>query len=254
MKKNKINHPRVSILGVQVNALAMPSTLQIFANYISNRQSAYVCVVPAHSVMECVQNPSLYPAFNNSNLTTPDGMAIVWLMRLKGHKSVQRVYGPDLLISACEFGISRDWRHYFLGGTDQTLAMLTAKLQTTYPDLKIVGHYAPPFRPLSPEENEQIIASIRNSQADIVWIGLGSPRQEIWMHENFSKTDSSVMIGIGAAFDFLSGSKPQSPRWLQKLGMEWFFRLVSEPKRLWPRYRQYPRFVWLVIRELLRKE
>jgi N-acetylglucosaminyldiphosphoundecaprenol N-acetyl-beta-D-mannosaminyltransferase len=249
-----MNIPRISILGVHVNALDMPSTLRSLANNILNKTPAYVCVVPAHSVMECAQDPSLYPACNTSRLTTPDGMAIVWIMRLKGHKDVQRVYGPDLLRSACEFGISHNWRHYFLGGTDQTLATLTAKLQKTYPDLKIVGWYTPPFRPLSPEENEQILASIRDSQADIVWVGLGSPRQEIWMHENFGKAGASVMVGIGAAFDFLSGSKPQAPRWLQKLGMEWFFRLVSEPKRLWPRYRQYPRFVWLVIRELLRKE
>jgi N-acetylglucosaminyldiphosphoundecaprenol N-acetyl-beta-D-mannosaminyltransferase len=247
-------HQTASILNTKVSAINMKIALIKLNQWIIKKESAYICVAAAHSVMECVQNPSLYPAFNNSNLTTPDGMAIVWLMRLKGHKSVQRVYGPDLLISACEFGISRGWRHYFLGGTDQTLAMLTAKLQTTYPDLKIVGHYAPPFRPLSSEENEQILASIRNSQADIVWVGLGSPRQEIWMYENLGRVNASVMVGIGAAFDFLSGSKRQAPRWLQKLGMEWFFRLVSEPKRLWPRYRQYPRFVWLVIRELLRKE
>jgi len=201
--------------------------------------------------MECVNDPSLLPVFNEAGLVTPDGMAVVWLLRLKGHREVRRVYGPDLLLAVCAHGLERGWRHHFLGSSPEILALMTKNLRARFPGLQIAGQTCPPFRQLSMQEDEDIIAEVNASQADILWVGLGSPRQEVWMHKKLRKINAPVMIGVGAAFDFLSGNKPQAPHWVQRIGMEWLFRLLNEPKRLWPRYRQYPRFVILVLLQRL---
>jgi N-acetylglucosaminyldiphosphoundecaprenol N-acetyl-beta-D-mannosaminyltransferase len=161
------------------------------------------------------------------------------------------VYGPDLLLEACRFGLSLGWRHFFYGGEAGVAAALAAKLAGQYPGLRIAGIYSPPFRPLTEVEDQEVLRLINDSGADIVWVGLGSPKQEYWMAEHLGKLHAPVMIGVGAAFDFLSGQKPQAPRWIQRSGLEWLFRLATEPRRLWPRYRQYPKFVLLALGQLL---
>jgi N-acetylglucosaminyldiphosphoundecaprenol N-acetyl-beta-D-mannosaminyltransferase len=243
--------PHPSFYHVNLSAVNMGMTLSQMETWIEKQQSNYICLAPAHSLMECFNNLSLLPVFNNAGMVAPDGMAVVWLLQLKGYKDVRRVYGPDLLIAACEHGLKRGWGHYFLGGAPETLSALTAQLNARFHGLRIAGQYSPPFHTLSEQENQEIIIKVNTSGADILWVGLGSPRQEIWMHENLGKVNSPVMVGVGAAFDFLSGNKPQAPQWMQHIGMEWLFRLITEPKRLWPRYRQYPRFIWLALRELL---
>jgi N-acetylglucosaminyldiphosphoundecaprenol N-acetyl-beta-D-mannosaminyltransferase len=246
-----MNITRIPILGLSVSVVDMKLVLTKFVSWIETQQSNYVCVAPAHSLMECIKTPTLLPVFNDAGLITPDGIAVVWLMRLKGYKQVQRVYGPDLLLAACVHGLELGWRHYFLGGAPETNAKLIARLNAQYPGIKIAGAYSPPFRPLSQEEHSEMILKVNQSQADLVWVGLGSPRQEIWMHANRDKILAPVLVGVGAAFDFLSGAKPQAPRWIQRIGMEWLFRLLCEPKRLWPRYRQYPLFVCLALQDLI---
>lgn len=244
---------RQSILGVQVSVINMQIALMQIETWLKDRSPNYVCVTPAHSLMECQRDSALREIFNRAGMVTPDGMAVVWLLHLKGHKQVGRVYGPDLLQEACAHGLERGWRHFFLGGEPESLDALVTRLQRQYPGLNVAGKYAPPFRPLSLEEAEGIVSAVNASQADILWIGLGSPRQEIWMWEHLGKLQTPIMVGVGAAFDFLSGKKRQAPKWIQRTGLEWFFRLFTEPRRLWPRYRQYPLFVWLAIRELLRE-
>jgi len=242
---------QVPILGVKVSAINMGLALSQIGTWVAERRASYVCVAPAHSIMECVNDPSLLPVFNEAGLVTPDGMAVVWLLRLKGHREVRRVYGPDLLLAVCAHGLERGWRHHFLGSSPEILALMTKNLRARFPGLQIAGQTCPPFRQLSMQEDEDIIAEVNASQADILWVGLGSPRQEVWMHKKLRKINAPVMIGVGAAFDFLSGNKPQAPHWVQRIGMEWLFRLLNEPKRLWPRYRQYPRFVILVLLQRL---
>lgn len=248
-----MNIPRVSILGVKVSVLNMELALTQMQTWINDRVPAYVCVAPAHSIMECVNEPDLLPIFNSAGMITPDGMAVVWLMRLKGYSQVDRVYGPDLLLSTSQYGLDKGWRHFFYGGGPGVASDLVNHLQTKFPDLQIAGTYTPPFRQLTPEEDQQMIALINASNADLVWVGLSSPKQEIWMHDHVGQLNPPVLLGVGAAFDFLSGRKPQAPLWVQRSGFEWFFRLVSEPRRLWPRYKQYPRFIILVSRELIRE-
>jgi N-acetylglucosaminyldiphosphoundecaprenol N-acetyl-beta-D-mannosaminyltransferase len=204
--------------------------------------------------MEVHENKDLLPIFNQSGLTTPDGMAIVWILKLKGFKEVKRVYGPDLLLAACEFGIEKGWKHFFYGGAPGVVEDLVKELSLRFPGLIVSGMITPPFRPLTVEEDKEISKQINQSDADIVWVGISTPKQEMWMNAHVGKISPPVLIGIGAAFDFVAGRKQQAPRWIQHSGFEWLYRLTTEPKRLWPRYSKYPKFVTLVIRELLSKQ
>ncbi len=238
---------RENILGVEVSAINLSQALAVIDGWIENRQSNYVCVTPAHGIMECQRDPTLRGIFNRSGLTTPDGMSVVWLLKLRGHRHVDRVYGPDLLEAVCELSLSRGWRHYFYGGAPEVVEMLVSRLQARFPGLGVVGSYSPPFRPLTDEEDQAIIQEINAVDPDIVWVGISTPKQERWMAAHLDQLSAPVLIGVGAAFDFLSGKKSQAPRWIQRSGLEWFYRLVSEPRRLWRRYAEYPYFVWLVI-------
>jgi len=241
-----------SILGVDVHALTLEATISIFDEWICKRKSRYVCCVPAHSIMECVDHSDLRSVFNNSGLSTPDGMAIVWLLRAKGFSEVERVYGPDLLLTTCRAGLVSGWRHYFYGSSPETCEKLALKLKADYPGLIIAGIESPPYRDLSEVEKMAFIDRVKQSKPDILWVALGSPKQERWMSEWVNTLDVPVMVGVGAAFDFLSGCKPQAPRWIQKTGMEWFFRFVNEPGRLWKRYLlNYPRFIIYVFLDAL---
>lgn len=242
---------RANLLGVGISAINMDQALETIQAWITRREPHYVCVTPAHSIMDCYNNPELRLIFNQSGLTTPDGMSIVWTLRLMGHKHVGRVYGPDLMHALCQHSLGHGYRHYFYGGAPGVVEDLTQRLETDYPGLQIVGHYTPPFGPVSEEEDQQIIKDIRAAQPDILWVGISSPRQEIWMAEHILLLNVPVLIGVGAAFDFLSGHKQQAPRWIQRSGFEWLYRFVREPRRMWPRYSQYPSFLLLLLAQAL---
>ena len=243
--------PRVNVLGVGVSAVNMARTLEVIDSWLRDRRRNYICLTPAHSVMACYRDPDLRRIFNASGLTTPDGMSIVWILRRRDHREVGRVYGPDLMLACCERFLGPQYRHFLYGGQAMQLDALRARLQDRFPGLVVSGTYAPPFGALTPEEDAQIVRMINRSGADIVWVGLGSPKQERWMAEHLGRIDAPVMIGVGAAFDFLVGLKPQAPRWIQRSGLEWLFRLATEPRRLWPRYRSYPLFALLVLAQEL---
>lgn len=240
-----------SILGVGVSQVNMQSAIRQIEQWVRSRQPVYVTVTPAHAIMDCYRKPELRAIFNASGMTTPDGMGVVWILRLMGCRTVQRVYGPDLMLAACERSLQTGWRHYFYGGSPEVLDKLRARLSERYPGLVIAGAYAPPFRELNDQEDREVIERINAANADIVWVGIGSPRQEIWMNKHLGRLNAPVQIGVGAAFDFHSGRKKQAPRWIQRSGFEWLFRLLTEPGRLWKRYIQYPIFILLVIGQLL---
>jgi len=239
--------PRVNVLGVGVSAINMARTLEVIDSWLRDRRRNYICLTPAHSVMACYRDPDLRRIFNASGLTTPDGMSIVWILRRSGHRDVGRVYGPDLILACCERFLEQRYRHFLYGGRTEEIDQLRSRLQERFPGLAVAGVYAPPYGPLTPEEDRQVVQQINQSGADIVWVGLGSPKQERWMAEHLGRIDAPVMIGVGAAFEFLGGLKPQAPRWIQRSGLEWLFRLATEPRRLWPRYRSYPLFAQLVL-------
>lgn len=242
---------RVNILGVQVSAINMAEAVQSVSEWIAHRDPHYVCVTPAHGIMDCQNNPELQRIFNHSGLITPDGMAIVWLLKLRGYEHVERVYGPDLMLAVCAYGIEHNWRHFFYGGAPGVSKTLIEKLRHRLPMLQVVGHYSPPFRPLTIQEDQDVVDMIQAAKPDILWMGISTPKQEIWMNAHVEELNVPALVGVGAAFDFLSGKKKQAPRWIQRSGFEWLFRLFSEPKRLWRRYIRYPTFALLTIFQLL---
>jgi N-acetylglucosaminyldiphosphoundecaprenol N-acetyl-beta-D-mannosaminyltransferase len=242
---------KVNVLGVGISAINLSLAIASIDSWIKHYQPNYVCVTPAHSLMECYHQPYLRTIFNSSGLTAPDGMSVVWLLKLSGRSHVERVYGPDLMLAVCEYSQKTHWRHFFYGGAPGVAEKLTVSLRTRFPDLRVVGTYSPPFRDLTCDEDKRIVDRINETHPDVVWVGISSPKQEQWMHSHLGKVDAPVLIGVGAAFDFLSGNKKQAPRWMQRSGLEWLFRLVSEPQRLWRRYIQYPLFGFLVLLQVL---
>ena len=242
---------RVDVLGVGISAVNMVQALGTIDEWIRRRERHYVTVTPAHAVMDAYQDPDLRCIFNRSGMTTPDGMAIVWLLKLRGYRDVSRVYGPDLMLETCRAGREHGYRHFLYGGAEGVASTLADKMLARFPSLKIVGTHTPPFRDLTEDEDRAVVEAINTASPDIVWVGLSTPKQERWMAVHLGRIEAPVMIGVGAAFDFLSGRKRQAPRWMQRAGLEWLFRLASEPRRLWPRYRRYPLFVLLAIAQLL---
>jgi N-acetylglucosaminyldiphosphoundecaprenol N-acetyl-beta-D-mannosaminyltransferase len=239
------------ILGVRVDPLDLPRAVATLRGWIEQRTRQYVCVANAHTLLDAWEDPSLRVVYNGSGMTTPDGMSLVWLLGLRGQGGVRRVYGPDLMLAACGASPASGWRHFFYGGEAGVAELLAARLEARFPGLAVAGTLAPPFRDLSSAEEDEIIARLNATRADIVWVGISSPKQERWMAEHRQRLSAPVLVGVGAAFDFLSGRKPQAPRWMQRAGMEWLFRLATEPRRLWRRYARYPLFVLLIVGEAL---
>lgn len=246
---------RANILGVGVSAINLPIALDTIEDWITRREPNYVCVTGVHGVMESHRSPELREIHNRAGLVTPDGMPLVWLSRLMGFHEAARVYGPDLMLAICERSIARGWRHFLYGGAPGVPELLAKKLSERFPGIEIAGMYSPPFRPLSATEDRDVVARINDSGADIVWVGLSTPKQERWMAAHRAALNVPVLVGCGAAFDFHAGLKAQAPRWIQRSGLEWMFRLLSEPRRLGPRYLvNNPLFVGLIIRQLLRRQ
>lgn len=249
---DKINQSFINILGIKVTPTNHNEVLKKMTDWVKNCQPHYVCVTGVHGIMESQRSQKLKSIHNHAGLVTPDGMPLVWLCRLHGAKQVQRVYGPDLLLEVCRQSITSGWKHYFYGGGPGVAEQLIARLTQSFPGLQVAGCASPPFRPLTPAEDFAAVEKINASGADIVWVGLGAPKQELWMGDHYGRITAPLMIGVGAAFDFHAGLKKQAPRWMQHSGLEWLFRLAEEPRRLWKRYLiNNPAFIFLVILQLL---
>lgn len=241
---------RCEVLGVGISPVNLDSALARLDTWIRKRDSNYVCITGVHGVMESQRKPELKRIHNKAGMVTPDGMPMVWINRLRGNSDCSRVYGPDLMRKTCREGVARGYRHYLYGGGDGVAEQLTARLQQDNPGIQVVGSYTPPFRPLTPAEDADVIKRINDSGADIVWVGLSTPKQEYWMAEHVGRIEAPVMVGVGAAFDFLAGLKSQAPRIIQNMGMEWAYRMVTEPKRLAKRYlTNNPLFIWNMMLE-----
>jgi N-acetylglucosaminyldiphosphoundecaprenol N-acetyl-beta-D-mannosaminyltransferase len=221
---------------VGVSAIDMTQALATIEGWIARGERHYVCVTGVHGVMESRRDSELQRIHHDAGLVTPDGMPLVWLARRAGFHHVDRVYGPDLLLACCEISVRRGYRHFFYGGGPGVPELLAERLSRRFPGLCVAGTYSPPFRPLQPQEDEDVVQRLNASGADIVWVGLSTPKQERWMHEHRGRLGAAVLIGVGAAFDFHAGLKRQAPRWMQRSGLEWLFRLAHEPRRLWRRY------------------
>jgi N-acetylglucosaminyldiphosphoundecaprenol N-acetyl-beta-D-mannosaminyltransferase len=218
-------------------------------SWISRREQNYVCVTGVHGVMESQQDDELRRIHNEAGMATPDGMPLVWLGRRAGAPHMERVYGPDLMLEVVSRGLDSGWRHYFYGGQPGVPQELSRQLQARFPGLEVVGAWSPPFRQLVPNEIENVTAAINATNADIVWVGLSTPKQERWMSEFRPRLNAPVLIGVGAAFDIHSARARQAPRWMRQRGLEWFYRLLHEPRRLAGRYlRNNPKFLLSIAR------
>ena len=251
-----MGHPRpatVNILGIEVSAIDMTMATKAIDSWIEEGARTYVTVTGAHGVMESQTDPDLRDIHNRAGLVTPDGMPLVWLARWLGQRHVRRVYGPDLMLAVCGASVAQGHRHFFYGGAEGIPQRLAARLTERFPGLQIAGLHSPPFRTPTAEEDREIVETINGSGADIVWVGLSTPKQERWMAAHLGRIEAPVMIGVGAAFDFHAGAKVQAPLWMQRSGLEWAFRAVTEPRRLGRRYAVIvPRFLFLSAAQLLR--
>lgn len=246
--------PAVDVLGVPLALTDYERTIDWMDATIASRGRGYICVAAVHTVMACQEDDELRAAVLGSSLTVPDGQPLVWAMNALGHELPHRVYGPDLMAHYCERAALTGARMFLYGGRDQdALVQLGLNLRSKYPGLNIVGGYVPPFRPLTAEEEHAVVDEINGSAADVVWVGIGVPKQEKWMARMRNRLESPVLVGVGAAFDFHAGLVPQAPSWMQSIGLEWLYRLAQEPRRLWRRYLRYnPRFVIGFLRQWLR--
>ena len=226
-------HERVDILGVQVSAVTIDLACREIEGWVKERRKSYVCVAPVSTIVDCQHDSAYRDLVNAADMVTPDGMPVAWLVRSKGYPYVERTYGPDLMRILCR---RPGLRHYFFGATPQVLKGLEQNLKKDFSGIAIAGRISPPFHPQAQLEDEETRTAINQARPDILWISLGSPKQDFWMKLNRDRLEAPVMVAVGAAFDFLAGTKPQAPRWMQKTGFEWLFRLCCEPKRLWRRY------------------
>lgn len=227
---------RVPILGVPVSTVTIDQAVSTVGSWIDKGVSRYISTCDVHCIMRARSEPDLMAAFNAADMVVPDGKPVEWTARARTHRPMTRVCGPDLMLALSELSASTGWRHYYYGGAPGVADDLAEAMRSRYPGLKVAGTRCPPFRPMSEAEQEAEVDRINDSGADIVWVGLGCPKQDLWMHKHARKLQRAVSIGVGAAFDFHTGRIARAPVWMQRNGLEWAHRLSSEPARLWRRY------------------
>jgi N-acetylglucosaminyldiphosphoundecaprenol N-acetyl-beta-D-mannosaminyltransferase len=245
------------ILNVGISKTSYEQVCELCRQWAEERRrgqaprARYICVTSVHGVILAQDDPEMAKILNSADVVTPDGMPLVWALRSFGSRRQQRVYGPTLLLEICRKAVSHGHRIFLYGGREETLSELAARLRERFPGLIIAGAFAPPFRPLTADEDLHVQEMIRKSDADVVFVGISTPKQEKWMYQHRHCFPGMTLIGVGAAFDFHAGRTRQAPAWMQRIGLEWLFRLITEPKRLWRRYLLLtPRFLplWAIQR------
>jgi N-acetylglucosaminyldiphosphoundecaprenol N-acetyl-beta-D-mannosaminyltransferase len=241
------------ILGVPLAMTDYARTMDMMDAMVERGERGYVCAAPVHAVMVAQDEPETYAALRGSTLTVPDGMPLVWAANMLGEQLPDRVYGPELMLRYNQRCAERGYRVWLYGGHDQgSLVQLALSLRRRHPGIQIAGGYSPPFRDLTAEEEDFVVEQVNDSNADVLWVGIGVPKQEKWMARMRERLDVPVMCGVGAAFDFHAGRISQAPRWMQERGLEWTYRIAQEPRRLLPRYLYFnPRFLASFTRQLL---
>lgn len=250
--KEVCKHDHADVLDVKVSAVNMPKAVELAKQWIDGGRPGYICVTGVHGVMEAQRDPKLLAILNNAVLNTPDGMPMTWVGRMQGFAEMDRVYGPGFMAEMCQMSIENNYRHFFYGGQPGVADELKANLTSRFPGLQVVGTYTPPFRSLNLQEEAELIAQLLRSRPHIVWVGLSTPKQERFMAQYVSRLGVPLLVGVGAAFDYHTGRVRDCPEWIKRLGMQWFHRLLQDPKRLWRRYlTNNPAFVMKITRQFL---
>ncbi len=245
-------HNRVNILGIIVDAVDMSKAIDLIENHLRDDRKGYCCALGVAGIMEARREPRLRAILNRSFLNTPDGMPLVWLARLLGFRHIRRVYGPDLMRDVCAYSADKGWKHFLYGGRPGLVDQLQQALEKRNPGIQIVGTYTPPFRDLNEQEADELIRMTEQTQPDIFWVGVSTPRQLYFMGDYLERLHAKVICPVGYAFDVNAGVKKDAPEWAKKSGLQWLHRAVTDP-RLWKRYMQdNPRFVWEVLLQLCR--
>ena len=227
---------RANVLGVGVHAVNLSLAAEMLETAVESGNGGYVCVTGVHGVMEAQRNSKFKMILNEAMLVVPDGVPTVWVGRWEGFKSMGRVFGPDLMLEVCRRSVSSGHTHFLYGGMLGIAEELRENLERRFPGIRIAGTYTPPFRPLNAEENADLQNRLSVIRPDIIWVGLSTPKQEQFMHENVHSLRCKVMVGVGAAFDIHTGHLNDAPQWIKNAGLQWLHRLCQEPSRLWRRY------------------
>lgn len=247
----EIGERRFDFGGVQMSCVDMPGALDALFHFAAEGRGGYIACTCTHGIVESQHNAEMRRILNESLLTLPDGMPTVWVGRLKG-MPVRRVTAPDFLEAVIRDPRGCYLRHFFYGGAPKTLERIVARATQIVGASAIAGSYSPPIRPAGAAEDPAVLAQITESRPHIIWVGLGLPKQEYWMARYSAEFPGAIMVGVGAAFDWFAGVQPRAPKWLQLLGLEWAHRVASEPKRLWPRYREVvPKALGIMFREFI---
>lgn len=244
---NKSSIPTCNIMGVNIAAINMEWLMSFTDKYIKVLSGDYICVSNVHTTVTAAEDAIYRDVQNGGIMAIPDGGPLATLGRKRGFRNMERTTGPGYMDEIFKVSVEKEIRHYFYGSTDETLKRLHWELMDNYPGLKIVGMYSPPFRPITEEEDSVIIARINEAKPDFVWVGLGAPKQEKWMATHQGKVHG-LMVGVGAGFDYFSGNIKRAPQWMQKHNLEWIYRLMQDPKRLFGRYwHTNTKFIWNAI-------
>jgi N-acetylglucosaminyldiphosphoundecaprenol N-acetyl-beta-D-mannosaminyltransferase len=227
---------QTELLGLNIDAQTLDDAVQTLLEWAQDSYPRYVSTCTVYTLMMCQEDVQVMKAVSQADMVTADGMPLVWLQRLSGYAQAERVYGPDIMERLCKATANQPVRHYFWGGLPGVPEKIVDQLLRRFPDLQIAGLYSPPVRNLESTPDPEVIEHLNAAKADVIWVGLGSPKQDLWMSLYRPHLNASLLIGVGAAFDFIAGTKPQAPVWMQHSGLEWLFRFVHEPKRLWRRY------------------
>ena len=251
MNNRPVTDKFITVCGFKVNIVQIPEIIAFIEERIKERKSSYIVTTNANTIVLGKKDPRIRQAVNSGDLSIADGFSLVFCSRVYGQPLKRRAYGPELMLQFLKIAEEKGYSNFFYGSTDETLTQLVKGLKEKFPRLEIAGCYSPPFSS-SVQSDEKELQVINKSGADVVWVGLGGVKQERWMYEHKGRVNIPVMVGVGAAFDFLAGTKPQAPRWMRESGLEWLFRLGTEPKRLWHRYLvNNTLFVWYVGNELV---
>lgn len=244
---DKSSIPTVNILGVDIAAINMKWLLSFTENYIDELSGDYICVSNVHTTVTSYEDEKYKAIQNGGVMAIPDGGPLSSVGRKRGAEKMSRTAGPSYMDEVLAMSAEHHWKHYFYGSTQETLRKLKSKLEKTYPNIQIVGMYSPPFRPLTDDEDQEIVEEINSVSPDFLWIGLGAPKQEIWMAAHQGRV-KGLMIGVGAAFDYFAGNIKRAPEWMQKCNLEWLYRLIQDPRRLFKRYLiTNSKFIWHAI-------
>jgi N-acetylglucosaminyldiphosphoundecaprenol N-acetyl-beta-D-mannosaminyltransferase len=243
------------IINMDVDVINLKGALEQVLTLSKLEQGAYVCVSNVHMCIEVFDSKEFASVVNSADLVIPDGKPLSWAQKLLGHKYAEQVRGQDIMNALCAASGEKSLNIGFYGGSsDNLLDKVKDNLLASYPDINITYAYSPPFRPLTEAEDNEVVTVINDADVNILFVGIGCPKQERWMAAHKDKLNC-VMLGVGAAYDFIAGEKKHAPRWVQKIGMEWLFRLCSEPKRLWRRYfSTNPRFIWYFGKQLMKSK